>query len=61
MKMVQGGEINILRVKDLNKGFKGNIEVYLPRYSYYCKSKVHVVRFESVYEYLVYTLPILVL
>ena len=29
MKMVQGGEINILRVKDLNKGFKGNIEVYL--------------------------------
>ncbi len=29
MKMVQGGGINILRVKDLNKGFKGNIEVYL--------------------------------
>ena len=28
MKMVQGGGINILRVKDLNKGFKGNIEVY---------------------------------
>ena len=29
MKMVQGGGINILREKDLNKGFKGNIEVYL--------------------------------
>lgn len=29
MQMVQGGEINILRVKDLNKGIKKNTEVYI--------------------------------
>ena len=29
MKMVQGGEINILTVKGLNDGIKKNAEVYL--------------------------------
>lgn len=28
MKMVQGGGINILTVKGLNDGIKGNTEVY---------------------------------
>ena len=28
MKIVQGGEINILMVKGLNDGIKGNTEVY---------------------------------
>lgn len=45
MKRFQGGEINILMVKGLNDGIKEILFVY-------CKSKVHVVKFESVYEYL---------